>query len=153
MSQFDDLFKSVAGGSGRRGGGLGGLIGSLAGGRRGGGMAAMLPMLAPVVGTMLAGGGLQKVLSGLRENGMGDKADSWVGKGENEPIDPQELRRAVGDDTIRDAASRAGVSEDEAASGLAALLPQVVDRVTPNGEVPDDAEVDRAAQELKGLRR
>ena len=153
MSQFDDIFKSAAGGRGRRGG-LGGLIGSLAGGRRGGGgPAAMLPMLAPVVGRMLAGGGLQKVLSGLRENGMGDKADSWVGKGENEPIEPQELRRAVGDDTIRDAASRAGVSEDEAASGLAALLPQVVDRVTPNGEVPDDAEIDRAAQELEGLRR
>jgi uncharacterized protein YidB (DUF937 family) len=155
VSQFDDLLKGISGAKGdKQGGGIGDLVGGLTGGgqgRGGGGVAAMLPMLAPVVGRMLAGGGLQKLLSGLREQGMGDKADSWVGKGENKEIAPDELRRAVGDDAIRDAATRAGVSEDEAASGLAALLPQVVDRVTPEGEVPDDAEVDRAAKQLEGL--
>ena len=154
MSQFDDLLKGISGGKGSdSGGGIGDLIGGLMGGGqgRGGGLAAMLPMLAPVVGSMLAGGGLQRMLAGLREKGMGDKADSWVGKGENQAIEPDELRQALGDDAIRDAASRAGVSEDEAASGLAALLPQVVDRVTPNGEVPDEAEVDRAARQLVEL--
>ena len=153
MSQFDDLLENISGGQG--GGGIGDLVGGLAGGGRGGkgggGAAALLPMLAPVVGQMLAGGGLQKLLGGLREQGMGDKADSWVGKGKNEAISSDELRRAVGDETVRDAASRAGVSEEEAASGLAALLPQVVDSVTPEGKVPDDAEVDRAARKLEGL--
>ena len=149
MSQFDDLLESVSGGKGSaNGGGIGDILG---GGKGGAGLAAMLPMLAPVVAKMLAGGGLQKVLAGFQEKGMGDKADSWVGKGENRAIDADELRQAVGDDAIRDAASHAGVSEGEAASGLAALLPQVVDRVTPNGELPDDAEVDRAAQQLANI--
>ena len=153
MSQFDDLLKNISGGQG--GGGIDDLVGGLSGGGRGaggsGGLAALLPMLAPIVGQLLAGGGLQRLLGGMREQGMGNKADSWVGKGQNEAISPDELRRAVGDETIRDAAGRAGVSEEEAASGLAALLPQVVDRVTPEGKVPDEADVDQAAKKLEGL--
>jgi uncharacterized protein YidB (DUF937 family) len=148
MSQLDDLLKSLSGGQGA--GGLEDLLGGAQGRGGSGGMAAMLPTLAPVIGRLLAGGGLQKLLSGFQAQGMGDKADSWVGKGENEQITPGELRRAVGDDTIREAAAQAGVSEDEAAAGMAALLPQVVDRVTPEGKV-DDAEVERAAKKLEGL--
>lgn len=145
MSQFDDLLEGISGGRGGKGGR------GQSGGGGGAGLAALLPMLAPIAGKLLAGGGLQKLLAGLQEKGLGGKADSWVGKGENEEISPDELRRAVGDDTISDAATRAGVSEEEAAAGLAALLPQVVDRVTPNGEVPEVAEVDRAARQLENL--
>jgi uncharacterized protein YidB (DUF937 family) len=145
MSQLEDLFKGLGGG------GQGGL-GARAG-EQGGGMAALLPVLAPLIAQLLAGGGLQKLLAGFQQQGMGDKADSWVGKGENQQVSAAELRRAVGDDTIRDAATRAGVSEEEAASGLARLLPQVVDRITPEGRVPEQTEVDQAAKQLEALAR
>ena len=152
MGQLDDLLKGLGGKQGGEGGGIGDLIGGLAGGGSGaggGGLAAMLPMLAPVVGKLIAGGGLQKILASLQEQGQGDKASSWVSTGSNEPISPVELRRAVGDDAVRDAARRAGVSEEEAASGLAALLPDVVDRLSPDGTLPDQKEVDRAAGKLE----
>ena len=70
--------------------------------------------------------------------------------GENEELTPDELRKVVGDDT---SANRAGVSEDEAATGLPALLPRIVDRVTPNSSIPQSAEIDRAANELERLGR
>jgi len=73
-----------------------------------------------------------------------------VAPGENEELTPDELRKVVGDDT---SANRAGVSEDEAATGLAALLPRIVDRVTPNSSIPQSAEIDRAANELERLGR
>jgi uncharacterized protein YidB (DUF937 family) len=160
MSQFDDLLKGLGGQSGGKKGGLGGLLGGLLGGKRGGGsgggagnLAMLAPVLLPVLAKLLSGGGLQRILAGAKQQGLGDKANSWVGTGENKQVSPDELRRAVGDDTIREAAAQAGVSEDEAAAGLATLLPQVVDRMTPAGQVPDEAEVDAAAAELERAAR
>ena len=67
-----------------------------------------------------AAGGLGGLLEQLQRTGFAEQADSWVGRGANEQISRQ-----------------AGISEDEASQGLSQLLPEVVDRMTPEGEVPE----------------
>jgi uncharacterized protein YidB (DUF937 family) len=170
MSGLDDLIKGVSGG---QGGGLGDILGSLAGGSGGGGLGdilggltgggdgqtgaaagglgGLLGSLLPVLGGMLAGGGLQQVLSGFQANGLSAEADSWVGTGENEPISGADVRKVVGADELSRIATELGVSEDEAADAVARVLPAVVDRVSPEGQLAPDSELDSAFEALEGL--
>jgi uncharacterized protein YidB (DUF937 family) len=155
MSQLDDLLGGLLGGrSGGSGGGLDDLLGGLAGGRgTAGGGASVLTALAPVLGSLLASGGLQKLLRQFQAQGMGGKASSWLSTGENEPLTGEEVRHVVGEDTVRDAATRLGVSEDEAASDLAMLIPRIVDRASPDGQLLDDQQLDDAFGKLVSVGR
>ncbi len=104
------------------GGGLGGLLGQVLGGAAGG---------------QGSGAGLGGLLEQLQRAGFGQQASSWVGHGANEPIPPDAMTEIFGRDGIEQISRQAGVTEDEASRGLSQLLPEVVDRVTPNGNVPD----------------
>jgi uncharacterized protein YidB (DUF937 family) len=147
MSGLGDLLGGLLSGQGGQGsggaGGLGGLLGGLGGGGQGGGgMGGMLAALAPVIGTALAGGGLQKLLSGFQQNGMDDKVQSWVGTGENASLSASEVQQVVSDDQIAEVAERLGVSREQAASVLADVIPDVVNGVTPDGQLPDQGQLD-----------
>jgi uncharacterized protein YidB (DUF937 family) len=137
MSEIEKALSGVLGG---QGGGLGGMLGGLAGGGGGGG--GMLGMLMPVVGSLLAGGGLQKIMSGLEHQGAGAQASSWVGKGENQPVSGQQMKEAVGADQVAQIAEKLGVSHDQAAEVLAKLIPHVVDKASPDGAMPTQEAVD-----------
>ena len=158
MSGLDDLLKGAKGGTG--GGGLGDLLGGiLGGGSRGGSLGAggglggnpMLRMLLPLVASMLMNGGLQKILGRLQAQGKGAQADSWVGKGANEPVGADDVKQAVDDEELDRIATQLGVSKDEAAEAVAQVLPDVVDQASPDGELPDDAELDRKFGRLHEL--
>ena len=149
MSGLDDLLGSVLGGKdggsafgGGQGGGLGGMLG---GGAGGGMMGALLPMLAG----MLGGGGLNRLLAGFQQKGMGAKADSWVGSGANEPVSGKEVRDVMGEDQIGQIATKLGVSYDEAADSVAGVLPQVVDKASPEGKLPAQGDLDSAFDRLR----
>jgi uncharacterized protein YidB (DUF937 family) len=104
------------------GGGIADVLGQvLGGGTRGGG----------------AAGGLGGLLEQLQRTGFGQQADSWVGRGANEPISPDAMTQIFGHDGLEQISRQAGISQDEASRGLSELLPEVVDRMTPDGEVPD----------------
>jgi len=119
---FGDILGQVLGGGAQRGGGgLGDALGGMLGGGVGGGSA----------------GGLGGLLEQMAHAGYGDEARSWVGTGQNMPIAPDALESIFGRGGIAAIARQAGVSEADASQGLSALLPEVVDRVTPRGEVPD----------------
>jgi uncharacterized protein YidB (DUF937 family) len=81
-------------------------------------------------------GGLGGLLDKLRTAGQSEAADSWVGTGENKPIQPRDLGKAIGQPTISDIARRAGMSEEELVQQLSAVLPGLVDKLTPEGSVP-----------------
>ena len=129
MSEIEKALSGVLGG---QSGGLGGMLGGLGGGKGGG----MMGMLMPVVGSLLAGGGLQKIMSGLEHQGAGAQASSWVSKGENQPVSGQQMKEAVGADQVAQVAEKLGVSHDQAAEVLAKVIPQVVDKASPDGEMP-----------------
>ena len=154
---LDDLLGGLlGGGSGSSGasagaGGLQDILGGLLGGgggsagtRSGGGIdiGALVATLGPLVAKFLQGGGLSKIMQGAQANGLSAQADSWVGTGANEPLEPSQVRAVVGEDAVQQVAREAGISEDEAADVLAAVVPQMVNGLTPNGQVPSDQEVD-----------
>ncbi|MBA8877414.1 YidB family protein [Phyllobacterium myrsinacearum] len=92
-----------------------------------------------------AGGGLLGGLGGLLESltnaGHGEAADSWVKPGENKAIAPNELGVALGKKAISEIAQQTGMSEDELLAQLSKVLPGVVDKLTPNGQVPSTQQI------------
>jgi uncharacterized protein YidB (DUF937 family) len=118
--------RAVGGGPG--GGGLGGLLGGLLGGGAAGG---------------LLSGGLQDLLKQFQTHGQGDKAQSWIEKGPNKPIRPEQLEQALGEERIAWLIQETGLSRQELLAGLSRELPQAVDKLTPDGRVPTEQEAAR----------
>jgi uncharacterized protein YidB (DUF937 family) len=80
--------------------------------------------------------GLDSILEQLNAGGLADKVQSWVGMGGNDDVSPDDLEKVVGEDRVEKLAEEAGVSHEEAKDGLAALLPNLVDKLTPDGKIP-----------------
>ena len=83
-------------------------------------------------------GGLSGLLQRFQNAGLGDAAASWVGTGANLPVSADQIKSALGDGPLRTLAEHAGLDENEVASHLSGLLPQMVDKLTPQGQVPAD---------------
>ena len=81
-------------------------------------------------------GGLQGVVSEFEKNGLGPTVQSWVGTGPNQPISPDQVHKALGPDLLRQLSEKSGLSVQELAQKLAQVLPQAVDKLTPNGAIP-----------------
>ena len=97
-------------------GGLGGLLGA-------GGVGGML------------NGGLGELADRFRQSGQGEKVDSWVQHGPNQQVAPNDLEQALGPQVIDAIATRTGLSRDELLDRLSQVLPEAVDRFTPNGRL------------------
>jgi len=108
------------------GGGLGGILGGL--------------LAGGAAGSVLSGG-LGDLLKQFQQNGQGDAANSWVGTGPNKTIAPGDLANALGADQLDQLSSQSGLSRQELLQGLSQYLPQVVDHLTPEGRLPNEAEV------------
>lgn len=87
-------------------------------------------------------GGLGGLLDQFRENGLGDRADSWVNTGPNNGIQDHELSQALGDDVIGELEQKTGLSKDEILRRLSTDLPQAVDDLTPGGAIPSAQDLD-----------
>jgi uncharacterized protein YidB (DUF937 family) len=81
-------------------------------------------------------GGLPGLLQSFHEKGLGGLAASWVGTGQNLPISADQLQHVLGSDQVKQLAAKAGISPDAAGAALTQLLPGLVDRLTPNGQMP-----------------
>lgn len=86
-------------------------------------------------------GGLGGLLGKLKDAGHGNVADSWVGTGQNQPINANDLGSALGPQVIREIAQRTGLDEQELLKQLSTALPGIVDKLTPNGQVPQQHQV------------
>jgi uncharacterized protein YidB (DUF937 family) len=95
-------------------------------------------------------GGLEGILGKFREGGLSQQADSWVGTGQNMNISADQLQQIFGSSTVSDLASRLGMSEQQAGSEMAQLLPEVINRLTPEGQVPENSN-EEIAQGLSTL--
>ncbi|HEY9095168.1 MAG TPA: YidB family protein [Hydrogenophaga sp.] len=122
---------------------IGAAAGSLGGGNQpqsNGGAGGIDPqVLMGIVGALLNNaGGLSGILSKLQQNGLGDAAASWVGTGQNQPVSPDALGGALGPDLMGMIASQLGSNQQQAAGTMADLLPGLIDKLTPQGQVPED---------------
>lgn len=93
-------------------------------------------------------GGLSGLARLFNERGQGDKFASWISAGENRAISPEEVQVVLGQNRVQQVASTAGLSEEEAARGLARVLPEFVDKLTPDGKLPEGRSVDAALSQL-----
>jgi uncharacterized protein YidB (DUF937 family) len=84
-----------------------------------------------------AHGGLEGLVRSFQDRGLGSIVDSWVSTGRNLPISPDQIAQGLGSGELSALASRLGMSQGDVSSKLAQLLPDVVDKLTPNGRVPD----------------
>lgn len=119
---------------------IGALGGAQGGGRQGSGdmLQAVIAMLAQQQGGAGGqGGGLAGLVQQFQQGGLGDLVASWIGTGQNMPVSPTQLQDVLGSDMLARLAQQLGLSQGEAAGQLSQLLPQVVDKLTPNGQLPD----------------
>jgi uncharacterized protein YidB (DUF937 family) len=93
-------------------------------------------LLNGALGMLQAMGGIDGLVNKLQQSGLGDIAASWVGTGENKSINPEELSNVLGKDQIAAVAQQAGIPESQGAAVLSQILPAMVDKLTPDGEVP-----------------
>jgi uncharacterized protein YidB (DUF937 family) len=124
------LGQGASGGTGQ--GGLGGLLEQLGGGRSGSSAGGILS------------GGLAELIDRFKQSGFGDTADSWVRPGPNKQIGPSELEQAIGPEVLESLSARTGVSRQELLARLSRELPEAVDKYTPDGRLPSEAELSRS---------
>lgn len=133
---------AAGGGQSNQAGGSGGMVGN-----QGGGLGGILGNLGGVLGGASAGsvlsGGLGQLLDHFRQNGHGQTVDSWVGTGPNQPIGPDQLQQAIGPDVLNTLAQQTGLSHEELLNRLTRELPAAVDKFTPEGRLPTEAEAAR----------
>ena len=122
-------------------GGLGNLLG-------GGGAAAQTPQTAPgqpqpsqPQGGFL--GGLGSLVQRFQQSGHGDIINWWIGPGQNRAITPDQLHQALGPEAVNNLSQLTGAAPHDLVSELSRILPGVVDRLTPQGRMPDQTEMSR----------
>jgi len=123
MGLFDDLasqVKNAMGGAGAEHGDvLGHMMQSLGGGTNAG-----------------AAGGIGVILKQFESNGLGHIVQSWIGTGQNLPVSAAQIQQVLGNSHVRELAAKLGIDPSQAAAKLAAVLPHLVDQLTPNGQLP-----------------
>jgi uncharacterized protein YidB (DUF937 family) len=149
------MFASRGSGASQTGGGLGNLLGQvLGGGAQRGTSGGLGDVVSGMLGRGAGPGGGMGALGGLLEQmqraGFGDEARSWVGTGQNMPISPDALGQIFGQGGLEEIARQAGLTPRQTSEGLSELLPEVVDHVTPDGQVPD---LDQLTLSVENLRR
>jgi uncharacterized protein YidB (DUF937 family) len=81
-------------------------------------------------------GGVQGLVQTLREKGLGDAVNSWISRERNQPVTAAQIDSALGNEKIQALAAKLGVSTSTISTGLASILPHVIDKLTPNGTLP-----------------
>ncbi|HQR46596.1 MAG TPA: YidB family protein [Thermoanaerobaculia bacterium] len=111
-----------------------GILGGLLGGSQQAQGANQIVQLALQV--LQQNGGLTGVLDKLKSSGLGQQAESWVGTGGNLPVSPEQISQALGGADLGELAAKLGLPAGAAPSGLAEVLPRLIDQMTPQGQVP-----------------
>jgi len=95
----------------------------------------------PPAGSVM--GGLSDLIGKLTAGGAAPQVNSWVGPGQNQPIQPGQLGGALGQDVLNQLSQRTGMSQQELLNQLAAALPQLINHLTPNGRMPTLADLEK----------
>ena len=93
-------------------------------------------MVSVVNGILEQHGGLQGVVREFEKNGLGSTVRSWVRTGPNEPISPVDVQTTLGPDLLQQLSAKSGLSVQELTQKLSQVLPQAVDKLTPDGVLP-----------------
>ncbi|NUP53856.1 MAG: DUF937 domain-containing protein [Catenulispora sp.] len=87
--------------------------------------------------TDTVGTSVTEVFTKLKNSSISEQVQSWIGKGENKPVTPDQVTQALGPDHMNKIAQQTGTTPDQAAQTMATKLPTMVDKLTPDGHLPD----------------
>jgi uncharacterized protein YidB (DUF937 family) len=93
-------------------------------------------MVSVVNGLIQQHGGVQGIVSQLQQQGLGATVQSWISNGPNQPISASQIHQALGSETVSAIAAKLGMNPQDLAQKLSQALPQIIDKLTPNGTVP-----------------
>jgi uncharacterized protein YidB (DUF937 family) len=146
MASLDDMIRNAIPGGNIAKPLMIALLGLLASGalfKGGGTQSSAAAPQQPAAGDGLGGllGGLGGLLERFQQGGQGSVINSWIGSGQNQPVQPGQLGTILGPNIIKALAQSSGLSEKELTEQLSQILPGVVDKLTPNGRIPTLAEL------------
>lgn len=123
-----------------------GLLDNLVSGLAGGAAGGNSPVIS-AIGSLLGGGGAQggglgALVSQFTQAGFGQHIQSWISSGQNLPISASEISQVLGSQKVQELAQAAGIDPSQMAGHLSQLLPQLIDHLTPNGQVPQGGSID-----------
>lgn len=147
MGFLESLMKQKQGDS-QAAGGLGGLISMVSSNPQI--LSAITGLLSSRDTSIGGSGGLAGLVNSFNQKGLGSVMSSWISRGPNPPISPDQVNDVLGQDTVNQFAAKAGVPATQASSVLAGLLPNVVDQVTPEGHLPDNDTLENSLKSLLG---
>lgn len=119
-------------------GAVGGMLGQGQAGAQGGANAGLLQQVIGMLGTP---GALSNITKGFHSAGLDNVLQSWVGTGQNLPITGDQVKQVLGSGNVADLGARAGLTESDASNALAGMLPQVIDKLTPDGKLPSQGDL------------
>jgi len=90
--------------------------------------------LGSLFGSEDGGFDLSSLMGALSDGNLGETIKSWIGNGENMPIDVSQITDVLGSDKVAQFADQLGISFESAQQALADALPDIVDKATPEGE-------------------
>jgi uncharacterized protein YidB (DUF937 family) len=140
-------------------GGLGGMLEGMAGGGADG-SGGLPPQLGNAIGSLLGGdtggtAGLENLVKGFRDAGLGEEVASWIGSGPNKPVSPDQIGQALGPDKLQQLSNSTGIGVAQLLPMLAAFLPQIINALTPDGQLPSGGSganpMDAVGDLIKGL--
>src|SRR5262245_29231082 len=123
-------------------------LGGMSGGS-GEGSSQLVGGLMQLLGGGSEGSGLGGLVQAFQKNGLGDVVSSWISTGQNLPISAEQMQRGLGSGLLQQFANTAGLSPESASSKLAEILPGVVDKLTPDGKLPESGLLDQAVNFFK----
>ncbi len=121
-------------------------------GPSGGGQSDLLQAALHMLTQIGSGGGngLGGLVQAFQAKGLGNIISSWISTGGNLPISAEQIQHALGIEQVQQFAAKAGVSPEIASTELAALLPGLVDKLSPDGKVPEGGLLEQGLNMLKG---
>ena len=123
-----------------------GLLGKVLGG--GGSQNPLMDIVLGLI-TNPQTGGLQGLIQTFKEKGLGDAVSSWISTGENQPVTGDQIQHALGGNLIQQIAEQLGSSKSEVSGGLSNLFPEIIDKLTPNGSLPENDQLHQGLELLK----
>jgi uncharacterized protein YidB (DUF937 family) len=99
---------------------------------------------------LLGSGGVDGLARNFERKGLGAEATSWIGTGANRPVSPTQITEALGASQVEGLGRRAGLGASASAAAIAAILPALIDKLTPDGQAPSGAQLRQRGQTLLG---
>ncbi|PIF20682.1 YidB family protein [Candidatus Pantoea floridensis] len=120
------------------------LVGSLRN-NNGSGQGNQLQQLMAIWNWVQEQGGVEVLLQKFQQGGLGQVLNTWIGSGNNQPVNSGEIQNALGQDQLQSLADKLGTDVNGASGTLAALLPQVIDKLSPQGHIDTSSTQDLGA--------